>query len=342
MMRKADTLFGRLFGIFLLAIVIAHLLAFLWFRQYGGQPPPPPPPPTAMGPAFQGPPPPPPRFGGPWVHLAFQCVTLVAAAWLGARWLARPIQRLSDAAERLSENLESPPLEERGPQEVRQAAHAFNRMQERIRAQVAQRNRMLAAVSHDLRTPLSRMRLRVEQVDDEALRGRLSQDLGDMVGMLDATLNYFNEQRAHESLQWFDLQALVESLAEDAQEQGEEVTVDGHCAPLRAQPLAMRSCIANLVDNALRYAGHAHIRLEDGKQQVRIEVRDHGPGIPAELRETVFEPFYRLEGSRNRNSGGIGLGLTIARDAARRQGGDLELLTPEGGGLLARLTLPRR
>lgn len=340
-MRKADTLFARLFGIFLLAIVIAHLLAFVWFHQYGNPPPPPPPPPATDGPAFKGPPPPP-RFGGPWVHLSFQCLTLVAAAWLGARWLARPIQRLSEAAEHLSEDLESAPLEERGPQEVRQAAHAFNRMQERIRAQVSQRSRMLAAVSHDLRTPLARMRLRVEQVEDEALRGRLSQDLGDMVGMLDSTLSYFNEQRAQEALQWFDVQALVESLAEDALDQGEQVTVSGHCAPLRAQPLAMRSCVANLVDNALRYAGHAHVRLEDGQKQVRIEVRDKGPGIPAELREAVFEPFYRLESSRNRNSGGIGLGLTIARDSARRQGGDLELLASEGGGLLARLTLPRR
>ncbi|BAN47963.1 hypothetical protein PCA10_22310 [Metapseudomonas resinovorans NBRC 106553] len=341
-MRQADTLFARLFGIFLLAIVIAHLLAFIWFRHYGGPPPPPPPPPPS-GQAFAGPPPPPPpRFGGPWVLLAFQCITLVAAAWLGARWLARPIQRLSEAAERLSDDLESPALEERGPQEVRQAAHAFNRMQERIRAQVAQRSRMLAAVSHDLRTPLARMRLRVEQVEDQALHGRLSQDLGEMSGMLNATLNYFNEQRAHEELQWFDLQALVESLAEDALDHGVEVTVSGHCAPLRAQPLAMRSSIANLVDNAQRYAGHAHIHLEDSPTQVIVEVRDQGPGIPEAMLDAVFEPFYRLEGSRNRNSGGIGLGLTIAREAARRQGGDLQLLAPEGGGLLARLTLPRR
>ncbi|MGL4318035.1 MAG: sensor histidine kinase [Pseudomonas sp.] len=350
-MRKADTLFARLFGVFLAAIVLAHALAFIWFSQYGHPPPPQPPahteqqghegPPPGEGRPGNRPPPPPGGFGGPWVPLLFQMLTLVAAAWYGARLLSRPIQRLSDAAERLSEDLDTPPLPETGPKEARQAAHAFNLMQRRIRDQVQQRARMLAAVSHDLRTPLARLKLRLEQIPNPQLRARMDQDLGEMIGMLDATLRYLHEQRSSEALQWFDLQALVESMVEDAQDHGADVRFSGHCAPLRVQPLALRSCISNLLENALRYAGHAVVELHDSAQQVEVRVCDNGQGIAPEQREAVFEAFFRVEGSRNRSSGGVGLGLTIAREAARRQGGDILLEETPGGGLTAILRLPR-
>lgn len=345
MRSRFDTLFSRLFGVLLLAIVLAHLLAFLWFQHYGGPPPPPPPPPGLQGqmpPLPSGPRPPPrPWYGGPLVPLSFQLISLVVAAWYGAKLLARPIQRLSDAAERLSENLDSVPLDESGPREARQAAITFNLMQKRIREQVQQRARMLGAVSHDLRTPLSRLKLRLEQIDDEKLQGQMRQDLNDMISMLDATLSYLHEQRTSEAVQWLDVQALVESMCENAQDQGADVQVDGHCAPLQVQPMALRSCLNNLLDNALRYAGHACIRLQDSRQALRILVIDHGPGIAEDQREAVFEAFYRLEGSRNRNSGGVGLGMTIAREAARRLGGDLTLAETPGGGLTAQLDLPR-
>ncbi|QXI27177.1 sensor histidine kinase [Pseudomonas vanderleydeniana] len=346
---RFNTLFGRLFGVLMLAIVLAHLLAFLWFRHYGGGPPPPPPPMNMAqnaDPRF-GPPPPhfrhPPRpwFGGPLVPLTFQLVALVIAAWYGAKLLSRPIHRLSKAAERLSEDLDSPPLDETGPQEARQAAATFNLMQQRIREQVQQRGRMLGAVSHDLRTPLSRLKLRLEQIDDVKLQGQMRQDLNDMIGMLDATLSYLHEQRTSEAMQWMDVQALVESLCENAQDQGAQVRASGHCAPLLVQPMALRSCLNNLMDNALRYAGDALITLEDSRRQLVIRVIDHGPGIAADKREAVFEPFYRLEGSRNRNSGGVGLGMTIAREAAQRLGGELMLEETPGGGLTAVVTLPR-
>ncbi len=346
-MRRADSLFARLFGVFLVAIVLAHVLAFTWYHYYGHPPPPPPPPPehlAQMGPHMPPPGPPPgPRgfFGGPLVPLAFQMLTLIAAAWYGARLLSRPIQHLSDAAERLSDDLDSPPLQESGPKEARQAAHAFNLMQQRIREQVQQRARMLAAVSHDLRTPLARLKLRVEQIPNAHLRARMGQDLGEMIGMLDATLSYLHEQRSTEALQWLDLQALLESMVEDAQDRGAQVSFHGHCAPLRAQPLALRSCISNLLENALRYAGHASVELHDGREHIEVRVIDQGPGIPIEQREAVFEAFFRVEGSRNRSSGGVGLGLTIAREAARRQGGDIQLAETEGGGLTAILHLPR-
>lgn len=353
-LQRADSLFARLFGVFLLAIVIAHLLAFAWFHHYGphrpDMPPPPPPeqgfehgpPPQGFQPPPEGfRPPPPPRLPFWSAPFAFQLLALILAAGIGARLLARPVQRMGDAALRLSEDLDSPPLPETGPREARQAAHAFNRMRERIREQVQQRSRMLVAVSHDLRTPLSRLRLRVEEIDNPQLRTRIGQDLAEMIGMLDSTLHYLQQERATEPLQWFDVKALADSLAEDACERGADVGVEGFCAPLKVQPMALRSCLNNLLDNALRYAGEVSIELRDGTREVEIRVRDHGPGIPAELREQVFEPFFRLEGSRNRNSGGVGLGLAIARDAARRQGGDLTFEETPGGGATAVLRLPR-
>ncbi|WP_323160613.1 sensor histidine kinase [Pseudomonas fluorescens] len=345
---RFDTLFGRLFGMLFVAIVLAHLLAFAWFHHYG-PPPPPPLPEFSQGVEGQRPTPDPrfahrpprPWFGGPLVPLTFQFISLMIAAWYGAKLLSRPIQRLSDAAERLSENLDSPPLDESGPREARQAAHTFNLMQQRIREQVQQRARMLGAVSHDLRTPLSRLKLRLEKIDDDKLQGQMRQDLNDMIGMLDATLTYLHEQRTSEALQMMDVQALVESLCENAQDQGADVQVSGHCAPLQVQPMALRSCINNLMDNALRYAGQAHIELQDQREHLLIRVIDHGPGIAADKREAVFEPFFRLEGSRNRNSGGVGLGMTIAREAAQRQGGQLNLEETPGGGLTAVIRLPR-
>ena len=225
--------------------------------------------------------------------------------------------------------------------EARQAALTFNLMQERIREQVQQRGRMLAAVSHDLRTPLARLKLRVEQIEEPKLHGQMTQDLNDMIAMLDATLTYLNEQRTSEALQYFDVQALIESLTENAQDNGDDVQSSGACRPLKSQPMALRSCLHNLIDNALRYAGHARVMIEDASDRLVVRVVDSGPGIPANLREAVFEPFYRVEGSRNRNSGGVGIGMTIAREAARRMGGDLRLEETPGGGLTAVLDLPR-
>jgi signal transduction histidine kinase len=344
LIRSADTLFARLFGGALLAILLAHLLAFIWFTQYG----PPPPPPAPQGasqtrdtPGEQQRHPRPPPWSGPIVPLIFQLITLVVAAWYGAKALSRPVRRLSEAAERLSEDLDNPPLEITGPREARQAALTFNLMQQKIREQMQQRARLLAAVSHDLRTPLSRLKLRVEQIEEPRLHAQMTQDLNDMIGMLDATLAYLNEHRKSEVMQQLDLQALIESLAENAQDNGDDVQCEGQCRPLRIQPMALRSSLHNLIDNALRYAGSARITLEDGPERVRVCVIDHGPGIAPELHETVFEPFYRLEGSRNRNSGGVGMGMTIAREAARRMGGELSLAQTPGGGLTAVLDLPR-
>lgn len=339
-----NTLFGRLFGLLLVAIVLAHVLAIFWFHHYG---PPPPPPRAAFVEQPDGSLKPlhkehrRPWFGGPVVPLTFQFISLIIAAWYGAKLLSRPIQRLSAAAERLSVDLDSPPLVESGPREARQAASTFNLMQKRIREQVSQRARMLGAVSHDLRTPLSRLKLRLEQIEDTKLQGQMRQDLDDMIGMLDATLSYLHEQRTSETRHWLDVQALVESLSENAQDQGCDVQFSGTCAPLQVQPMALRSCLNNLIDNALRYAGTARIELADSRGALVIRVIDHGPGIAADKREAVFEPFFRLEGSRNRNSGGVGLGMTISKEAVERLRGHLSLEETPGGGLTAVMWLPR-
>lgn len=339
-----NTLFGRLFGVLLVAIILAHVLAIAWFRHYG--PPPPPPQETfveqpdgrmvPLNKEHRRP-----WFGGPVVPLTFQFISLIIAAWYGAKLLSRPIQRLSEAAERLSLDLDSPPLDESGPREAKQAASTFNLMQRRIREQVSQRARMLGAVSHDLRTPLSRLKLRLEQIEDPKLQGQMRQDLNDMIGMLDATLSYLHEQRTSETRHWLDVQALVESMSENAQDQGCDVQFAGTCVPLQVQPMALRSRLNNLIDNALRYAGTARVELEDSREALIIRVIDHGPGIAADQREAVFEPFFRLEGSRNRNSGGVGLGMTISRDAAERLGGRLSLEETPGGGSTAVMWLPR-
>lgn len=368
---RLDSLFSRLFGLFLLAIVLAHALGFVWLSYYDhGQPRfedrPPPPPMMSFSPDAQHPPPhdlgwndaspqghfnPPPLppeepslwgFGGPQALFLLQVLALVVAAWYGARQLTRPIRQLSAATERLSTDLNGPPLSEEGPRELLQAARTFNQMQRRIKEQIRLRSRMLTAVSHDLRTPLARMKLRLEQLDDSQLKQRLGQDMDEMLVLLESSLSYIEAQSAVEPTQLLDVQSLVESLVENAQDHGAKVSLEGQCAPLAVQPLALRSCVSNLLNNALRYAGEAEIQLRDTPHSLEIRVCDHGSGIPEDQWDAVFEPFYRLEGSRNKDSGGTGLGLTIAREAAVRQGGQLSLAHTPGGGLTVVLCLPRQ
>lgn len=354
-----DTLFGRLFGMIVLAVLASYLvstLVFLFLVNPGDEGPRPlPPPPMAtpgapeaatLPPRLMPPRRPPPGF---WLGLAIQVAALTVAAFFGARMLARPIQHLAGAAERLGDNLSSPPIEERGPREARRAAGVFNRMQDRIRAQLEERERFLAAVSHDLRTPLTRMKLRVETLAADSRPGidrsetcqRLRDDIGEMAAMLDATLNYLRGEAHGEPWQRLDIQALADSVAEDARDRGGEVGVEGGAAPIEGLPHALRRCLDNLVDNAIRYGQRATIALIDGPGRLVIEVRDAGPGIPENRIAQVMEPFVRLETSRNRGSGGVGLGLSIAREAARRNGGELVLRNAPSGGLIARLTLPR-
>lgn len=278
--------------------------------------------------------------------LAALAVTLLAAlglSFIAVRWVTRPLRLLSGAAEALGRDIRRPPLPETGPLEVRQAAHAFNTMQRRLVRFIDDRSRVFAAMSHDLKTPITRLRLRAALLEDEDMRERIERDLAEMEAMVAHALDFMRGAQAGEPRQPVDLQALVESLQADQREQGHDVTVQGRIDhPLPANPALLRRCVGNLLDNAVRYGGSATIVLHDTPHAVRIDVLDAGPGIPSGELEQVFEPFHRVESSRNRATGGTGLGLTIARDIAHLHGGEVQLANRKEGGLRATLTLPRQ
>ncbi len=334
-----DTILARLFVLVLAAIVISHLMTFILLTEFFQHAPHPPHPPGLGAGGPRHPPPgPPPGF---WIGLATQIIALSVAAWFGARLLARPVQRLAQAAAQLGNNLNHPAIEETGSAEARQAARVFNQMQQRIRSQLEERGRFLAAVSHDLRTPLTRMKLRAERLQDEPAREKFRADIGEMADMLDATLNYLRGEASSEASQLLDVQALIDAMAEDARDGGGTVSVSGGALPLMTQPTALRRCLSNLLENALRYGHRADIVLSDTPQALTIEIRDAGPGIPEEKMALVFEPFVRLESSRNKAFGGVGLGLSIAREAARQCGGTVSLRNAAEGGLIAAVAVPR-
>ncbi|MDW8397670.1 MAG: ATP-binding protein [Acetobacteraceae bacterium] len=279
---------------------------------------------------------------------AFALMTVAAMGLIlwATRRLTRPVRQLAEAADRLGRDVNAPPLPEDGPREVATAAHAFNTMAGRIRRFVQDRTQMLAAISHDLRTPITRMRLRAEFVEDEELRAKMLADLAEMEAMVNASLAFAREESASEPTVPLDLAALARTVLDEAVDSGEAgAEAVSYAGPerltVRARPVALKRALANLVQNALRYGGVARIRIEPQPGGVvRLIVEDDGPGIPAEALETVFQPFRRLEDSRNRETGGTGLGLAIARNILRAHGGDVALENRPGGGLSAVVTLP--
>jgi signal transduction histidine kinase len=274
--------------------------------------------------------------------LTAQLAALLVVTWLAVRLATRPLSRLAEAADRFGQDLRAPALAESGPQEVTRAAAAFNAMRARIGAALDERLRILAAIAHDLRTPLTRMQLRSEMLPDPELRERLQSDLAEMQGLVEEGIEYARTAHAAvEPERPVDLHALLDSLCFDYQDAGRRVHWSGkHETPLRTRPQALRRIVVNLVDNALRFAGEAEIALESAPRQVIVAVRDRGPGIAQAELERVLEPFVRLDDSRSRETGGAGLGLAIAHELAGVLGGALQLRNREGGGLEARLVLP--
>lgn len=274
-------------------------------------------------------------------------LTLAIFMVLGAaavRATTRSLARLARAAEQIgADPAEGAPLQEDGPSEVRSVIHAFNRMRLDLRSYVLERARMLGAISHDLQTPITRLRLRAEMIRDAESRAKFLRDLDEMEAIAGSTLEFFKSLGNEPRRQPLDVGALVGSLCEDWADTGRDVSVQGQPrAPFNAHPRALRRCLENLVENALRYGERARIAIEDDDVALRIAVRDDGPGIPEQELERVFEPFFRLEQSRNRDSGGTGLGLAIARNIARWHGGEICLRNAPGGkGLIAELVLPR-
>jgi signal transduction histidine kinase len=267
------------------------------------------------------------------------CIGLLA--WLVARIATRPLRQLAEAADKLDISRAGEPLPELGSSEVRVATRAFNRMQKRIYEDVRERTGMLAAITHDLQTPLTRLRLRLEKLPDEALRNKLVGDMQSMQQMLQEGLELSRSLDAGEATQLLDLDSLLDSLCSDAVETGQQVDYVEHTAvQLKAQPLALRRAFSNLLDNAVKYGRRAQVSLRRDAHQCHIRIRDFGPGIPPELLETVFTPFYRIEHSRSRGSGGTGLGLSIARNIVLRHNGELTLTNHAEGGLLVHVVLP--
>ncbi|RAU23417.1 two-component sensor histidine kinase [Paramagnetospirillum kuznetsovii] len=280
-----------------------------------------------------------PRFVLPLL-LALVLVTVVAL--LAVRKATRPFALFATAAERLGVDVAAPPMAEDGPREVRQAVQAFNTMQGRIARFVQDRTQMLAAISHDLKTPITRLRLRAEFVEDEELRAKMLSDLEEMEAMIASTLAFARDDAASEPRLRVDLAAMVQGLVEDMEDLGARCSYSGpRDLVIQARPAALKRAITNLADNAVKYGGCAHVTLAPSEDGVALTIDDSGPGIPQADFERVFAPFVRLEASRSRDTGGSGLGLAVARAAIRAHGGDITLANRPEGGLRVTVSLPR-
>lgn len=273
--------------------------------------------------------------------LATTAAVIVISVW-AVRQASRPLSGFARAADRLGLDVEAPPVAEEGPGEVRSAARAFNEMQRRLRSLIRDRTQMLAAISHDLRTPITRMRLRAELIDDAEEREKTLADLAEMESMIAATLAFARDDAAKEARKTLDLAALLQSVCDDAADAGGRAAYDGpERLAFAARPMALKRAFANLVENAVVYGGGARVTLTDRAGDVVVTVDDDGPGLPEGELERVFEPFRRAEGSRSRETGGVGLGLAVVRSVVRAHGGEVTLANRPEGGLAATVTLPK-
>ena len=262
-------------------------------------------------------------------------------ALIATRRLARPLQTFAEGARRFGVDFRAPPIKPVGPHEIRQAILAFNAMQAQLQHFIKDRTQMLAAISHDLRAPLTRMRLRGEFIDDPQLQKKLFSDVDEMHAMINSSLEFFRDNARLEEATPFDLAELLQTLIDDYRDQSIEIPFSG---PQRlayvGRPLGLKRVITNLIENALKYASEPAIELRSDAEHVTIRVLDRGPGIPDDSYEQVFVPFHRLEGSRNKSTGGVGLGLSAARAIVLEHGGELTVRNRSIGGLEARVVLP--
>ena len=278
-----------------------------------------------------------------WSHLLALAAGVAAVMVLGVgavRLITRPIESLATAAEQLGRGARPSDVPEAGLNEVRRAARAFNRMQRRIRRMIEDRTQMIAAISHDLRTPITRLRLRAEFVEDAEEQQKMLADLDQMEAIIRSTLAFAREDADNEPTAPVDLPALLQEVAESHPPARLAASRDMECR-LRARPVALRRCFNNLVENAIRYGASAEIAIRDLPDVVEVTIDDTGPGIPEDRVKDVFRPFVRLENSRNRESGGAGLGLAIARSVVLAHGGSISLANRKEGGLRATVRLPK-
>jgi signal transduction histidine kinase len=285
----------------------------------------------------------PPFWGGPWMMtLLFVIVSLTLLGLWAARALTAPLSSFARAAESFSLNGAAAPLPERGPEEIRSAARALNRMRERITTLIDDRTRMLAAISHDLRTPITRLRLRSEFIEDELHRGQMLRDLDQMRSMLESVLSFLRNDSKLESMTLIDIASTLQLVTDQFADMGSKVSYDGpgH-AMVTARPDDLHRAVTNLVENAVKFGAEALIRLRISPQAVTIEVEDDGPGISDARKEIMLEPFVRGDDARNMDeASGFGLGLSIARAIVVAHGGELTLNDRQPHGLIVRIDLP--
>ncbi|MEE8454163.1 MAG: ATP-binding protein [Limibaculum sp.] len=277
------------------------------------------------------------------LSLLVMLLTVGIVSALVVHHLTKPLGIFARAAERLGTDVKAPPMPERGPAEVRDAIRAFNEMQRRIRRFVEDRTQMLAAISHDLGTPITRLRLRAEFVEDAEQQQKMLADLDDMEKMVFSALSFARDEAASEPHAMVDLRSLLQRVCDEMADAGHDVTlgIGDQAVRYGCRPAALRRALTNLIDNAVKYGGQARVSLQDDENAVLIRIDDDGPGIPEELQEEAFRPFRRLEASRSRETGGTGLGLSVARTIVRAHGGDISLINRGEGGLRIEIRLPR-
>jgi two-component system, OmpR family, sensor kinase len=281
-------------------------------------------------------------FQGTVLSTSFMAAGALLIAVLLVRTQTRPLSVFVKAAGRIAHEPRVSPVEESGPKEVRELAIAFNDMQARIGRLIDDRTHALAAVSHDLKTPITRLRFRTEELQDIALRESVTSDLDEMERMIDQTLSYLREERGDEELKPVDVVAILETVTDDVVDAGGAASLDGSAsAVVLGRRLALKRAFGNLVGNAVKYGQWAKTTVTDGNDAVRITIADQGPGISVEDRERALRPFVRLEPSRNSETGGFGLGLSIADAVIRGHGGRLELRNGERSGLVVTVVLPK-
>jgi signal transduction histidine kinase len=282
----------------------------------------------------------------PWqlrimLALLLSVVVLAPLVYLYARRLAAPLAIFANAAERLGRDPGAPPLAIKGPAEIGVAVRAFNDMQQRLARYVDDRTAMVGAIAHDLRTPLTRLRFRLESAPD-GLKDAMAADMAEMEAMISGTMAFVRDTTQPAARTKLELSSLVESVADDLNAMGADLVVESSDkVVIEGDPLALRRLLNNLMENAVKFAGGARARVIADADFVTVEIEDDGPGLPQRELERVFEPFHRHETSRSRNTGGIGLGLAVVRSISRAHGGDTTLKTRASGGLTASVRLPR-
>ncbi|MDX1737043.1 MAG: ATP-binding protein [Alphaproteobacteria bacterium] len=283
------------------------------------------------------------------IAMIMTALALIGIVFFMVKRVTRPVQQLVEATNKLGKGESIPPIPESGPEDIRKATRAFNEMQARLDRYISDRTRMLAAISHDLRTPITSLRIQAEFIEDEDLRNKILATLKEMQTMTEATLVFARDDARNEAHQITDLHALVDSLISDYQDMNKNViwanegdaTKHQNDLTYSCRPVALKRAIRNLLDNSVKYAGNAKVELQSDALNFTITIRDHGPGIPSDMLDQVFEPFIRLDKARNTEDGSIGLGLSIARSVIHDHGGTIEVRNHVEGGLEITVNLPK-